>query len=149
VNEQMPFYVTTAVVEAIASRPVRLQEASVLVLGAAFKKNVDDTRHAPARSVVRLLREKGIEHLQYADPHVDRLRVKTDQGSFDVPRVEVTPQTLAEQDVAVLVTDHEAFPYATIREHAPMVVDARNGFEDGATAENVWLLGNGAPEPGA
>ena len=149
VNEQMPFYVTTAVVEAIANRPVRLQDASVLVLGAAFKKNVDDTRHAPARSVVRLLREKGIEHLQYADPHVDCLCVETEHGPFEVPRVEVTPQTLAEQDVAVLVTDHEAFPYATIREHAPMVVDARNGFEDGARAENVWLLGDGAPEPDA
>jgi UDP-N-acetyl-D-glucosamine dehydrogenase len=145
----MPFYVTTAVVEAIAKRPVRLQDASVLVLGAAFKKNVDDTRHAPARSIVRLLREKGIEHLQYADPHVDCLCVETGHGPFEVPRVEVTPQTLAEQDVAVLVTDHEAFPYATIREHAPMVVDARNGFEDGARAENVWLLGDGAPEPDA
>ena len=62
--------------EAIAGQPVRLGEAKVLVLGVAFKKNVDDTRHAPAHTVIRLLREKGIEHIRYADPHVERFAVE-------------------------------------------------------------------------
>lgn len=144
VNEQMPFYVANAVVEAIAKQPVRLQDANVLVLGTAFKKNVDDTRHAPARTVVRLLREKGIEQIRFADPHVESFCVDTGQGAMEVPRVELTDEGLDAHDVAVLVTDHDDFPYDTIRERVPTIIDARNGFEDGAEAENVWLLGGGA-----
>ncbi len=144
VNEQMPFYVTNAVVEAIAEQPVRLQDAAVLVLGAAFKGNVEDTRHAPARAVIRLLREKGIEQIRFADPHVEEFRVDAGEaGAVEVPRVNVTEETLGAHDVAVLLTDHDDFPYEAISEHVSAVIDARNGFEDGADEENVWLLGGG------
>jgi UDP-N-acetyl-D-glucosamine dehydrogenase len=144
VNERMPFYVADAVVEAIAEQPVRLQDASVLVLGVAFKKNVDDTRHAPARTVIRLLREKGIEQIRFADPHVERLSVDTETGgSVEVPRVDVTEEVLEAHDVAVLLTDHDDFPYETISNHLPTIIDARNGFEDVREEENVWLLGGG------
>lgn len=144
VNEQMPFYVANAVVEAIAEQPVRLQDAKVLVLGVAFKKNVDDTRHAPARTVIRLLREKGIEQICFADPHVEALNVDTEQdGSVEVPRVDVTEKVLEAHNVAVLLTDHDDFPYKTISNRLPTVIDARNGFEDVADEENVWLLGGG------
>jgi UDP-N-acetyl-D-glucosamine dehydrogenase len=131
-------------VEAIAEQPVRLQDASVLVLGVAFKKNVDDTRHAPARTVIRLLREKGIEQIRFADPHVERLSVDTETGgSVEVPRVDVTEEVLEAHDVAVLLTDHDDFPYETISNHLPTIIDARNGFEDVREEENVWLLGGG------
>ncbi|WP_118837977.1 nucleotide sugar dehydrogenase [Salinibacter ruber] len=144
VNEQMPFYVTNAVVEAIAEQPVRLQDAAVLVLGAAFKGNVEDTRHAPARAVIRLLREKGIEQIRFADPQVEEFRVDAGEaGAVEVPRVDVTEETLGAHDVAVLLTDHDDFPYEAISEHVSAVIDARNGFEDGADKENVWLLGGG------
>jgi UDP-N-acetyl-D-glucosamine dehydrogenase len=144
VNEQMPFYVANAVVEAIAEQPTRLQDAEVLVLGVAFKKNVDDTRHAPARTVIRLLREKGIENIRFADPHVDEFRVDTKNGdAFDVPRVEVTEEVLESHDVAVLLTDHNDLPYEMISDRLPTIIDARNGIEDAADKENVWLLGGG------
>ncbi len=144
VNEQMPFYVADAVVEAIAEQPTRLQDAKVLVLGVAFKKNVDDTRHSPARTVTRLLREKGIEQIRFADPHVEKLSVDTKKGdSIEVPRVEVTEDVLEDHDVAVLLTDHDDFPYETISNHATAIIDARNGFEDAADENNVWLLGGG------
>jgi UDP-N-acetyl-D-glucosamine dehydrogenase len=123
---------------------VRLQDANVLVLGVAFKRNVDDTRHAPARTVIRLLREKGIEQLRFADPHVEKLSVDTREGeSVEVPRVEVTEEVLESHDVAVLLTDHDDFPYETISNHLPTIIDARNGFEDATDKENVWLLGGG------
>ena len=144
VNEQMPFYVANAVVEAIAEQPVRLQNANVLVLGVAFKRNVDDTRHAPARTVLRLLREKGIEQIRFADPHVETLSVDTEEcGTIEVSRVDVTEEVLEEHDVAVLLTDHDAFPYEIISDHLPTIIDARNGFKDAADKENVWLLGGG------
>ena len=144
VNEQMPFYVANAVVEAIAKQPICLQDAKVLVLGVAFKKNVDDTRHAPARKVIRLLREKAIDKIRFADPHVEEFRVDTKDGRrADVPRVEVTKETLEDHDVAVLLTDHDDFPYETISNSLPTIIDARNGFGDAAEKENVWLLGDG------
>lgn len=144
VNEQMPFYVVNAVVEAIAEQPVRLQDAKVLVLGVAFKKDVDDTRHAPARTVIRLLREKGIEKIHFADPHVDEFQVETKNGeTLNVPRVEVTEEVLGSHDVAVLLTGHDDFPYETISAHLPTIIDARNGFENAEEEENVWLLGGG------
>jgi len=130
VNEQMPFYVASAVVEAIAGQPVRLREAKVLVLGVAFKKNVDDTRHAPAHTVIQLLREKGIEHIRYADPHVERFAVESGQeGPVEVPRVGCTAEALSEHDVVVLLTDHDAFEYERIARHARSIVDTRNGMK--------------------
>ena len=144
VNEQMPFYVANAVVEAIAKKPVCLQDAEVLLLGVAFKKNVDDTRHTPARTVTRLLREKGIEQIRFADPHVDEFRVDTKNGGMcDVPQVGVTEEILRSHDVVVLLTDHDDFPYETISDHVSTIIDARNGFGDAADKENVWLLGGG------
>ena len=68
---------------------------------------------------------------------------ETSAGSVEVPRVDVTEDTLKAHDVAVLLTDHDDFPYEAISAHVSAVVDARNGFENGADKENVWLLGGG------
>jgi UDP-N-acetyl-D-glucosamine dehydrogenase len=151
VNEQMPFYVVNAVVEAIAKQPVRLEEARVLVLGVAFKKNVDDTRHAPAHTVIRLLRERGVEDIRYADPHVERFAVEAGSGeAVEVPRVECTEEELAASDVAVLLTDHDAFPYDQVAEHAPAIIDTRNGMGEKLDGRDMsWLLGGGQEKCGA
>jgi UDP-N-acetyl-D-glucosamine dehydrogenase len=147
VNEEMPFYVVNAVVEAIADQPIRLTEANVLVLGVAFKKNVDDTRHSPAHTVIRLLREKGIEHICFADPHVEEFCIDSkDGGEVDIPRVNLTEETLLDYDVAVLLTDHADFPYDSISQYLPTIVDARNGFESAADKQGIWLLGGGMTE---
>ena len=152
VNEQMPFYVTTAVVEAIASRPVRLQEASVLVLGVAYKKNVSDTRHSPAARIIQQLWDKDIGHVCYHDPHVPTYSIDDRDGaSTHVPTVDsLTPEALQACDVAVLVTDHDAYDGATIVQHAPHVIDTRNALA-GVTAphlrQKITLLGEGVGQP--
>ena len=144
INEYMPFYVADAVVKAIAEQPVRLSEAKVLILGVAFKKNVDDTRHSPAETVIRLLRERGLTNISFADPMVESYSVATREGRIDIPRTEITEEVLQSHDVAVLVTDHDVFPYDRIAAHAPAIVDARNGFADReGERDNLWLLGGG------
>lgn len=147
VNEEMPHYVANAVVRAIADRPVRLSDAKVLALGVAFKRNVDDTRHSPAHTVIRLLREKGVDDISFADPHVDRFEVATKRnGSFNVPRVELTKEALERCDVAVILTDHSAFPYDLITQHAPAIVDTRNALDDvPCDSDKIYLLGGGGP----
>lgn len=145
INEDMPFYVTNAVVEAIAERPVRLQDARVLILGVAFKKNVDDTRRSPAYPVVRLLHERGVDRIQFADPHVDRFQVPLQNDeTVDLPQAELSEETLEEFDVAVLLTDHDDLPYSRIAEHVPAIIDTRNGFsEDQKDRDDIWVLGGG------
>jgi UDP-N-acetyl-D-glucosamine dehydrogenase len=145
VNEEMPFYVTEAVVRAVARQPVRLEDAKVLVLGVAFKRDVDDTRHSPAETVVKLLRAKGIEHVRYADPHVPRFEAPTRHGVWqEVQPVDLSPETLAAHDVTVILTDHSAFPYGTIAEHARAIVDTRNAMKHVPhNRDKIAVLGGG------
>ena len=145
VNEAMPFYVVDAVVRAISHQPVRLSDAKVLVLGVAFKKNVDDTRHSPAHTVVKLLRDQGVETIRYSDPHVSSFQAESPhEDAIPVERVEVTEEVLAEHDVAVVLTDHDAFPYQRIAKHAPAIVDARNALEHiPHNRDKIYLLGGG------
>jgi UDP-N-acetyl-D-glucosamine dehydrogenase len=145
INEEMPFYVADAVVRAIAQRPVRLSDAKVLVLGVAFKKNVDDTRHSPAHSVIQLLQERGVDQIRYCDPHVPSFTASTVNGDpIPLERLELTSETLQDHDVAVILTDHDAFPYGKIVEHAPLVVDTRNALDHiPHSRDKVVLLGGG------
>jgi len=147
INEDMPYHICQSVVEAIANQSVSLDEATVLVLGVAFKANVDDTRRSPARAVVQLLNDKGVGTLQYHDPHVDGFSVDDKSGhSIDLTSVTLTPETLQSCDVAVVATGHDAFNPDLIAEHAPAVVDARNALEsveDPSLREKIYLLGEG------
>jgi UDP-N-acetyl-D-glucosamine dehydrogenase len=146
INEGMPFYVVESVVEAIARRPVQLSDAGVLVLGVAFKSNVDDTRHSPAETIIKLLREKGIETIRYHDPHVPSFEVSEDGESVEIPSVELTPEVLQAHDATVIVTDHDAFDSHLVAEHAPAIVDTRNALDDVTDPElreKIALLGSG------
>lgn len=146
-NEEMPFYVADAVVRAVARQPVRLEDARVLILGAAFKKDVDDVRHSPALKVMELLRAQGVSNLSYSDPHVPRLRVPSAGAAapVELTSVALDAETLRACDVVVLLTDHRAFPYALIAEHARVILDTRNGFGHVPHGrEKVVLLGSGA-----
>lgn len=145
VNEDMPYHVAHAVVDAVARQPVALRDARVLVLGAAFKKNVDDTRHAPTRRVIALLREKGIQHIQYSDPHVSAFEVEVPgQEPLAMESVELTEEALQDHHVTVILTDHDAFPYERIARHARLVVDTRNALGHVPhDREKVLLLGGG------
>jgi UDP-N-acetyl-D-glucosamine dehydrogenase len=147
VNESMPYYAIEAVVEAIAKQPVRLTEAEVLVLGVAYKGNVNDTRHSPADRVIRLLKQKGIEEVCYHDPHVPAYSVEDQNGNaISVPAVECTPEVLQGCDVAIIVTDHDAYDAEMIARHAPRIVDTRNALdaiEDSELRQKIALLGGG------
>ncbi|MFB6280246.1 MAG: nucleotide sugar dehydrogenase [Salinibacter sp.] len=131
VNEDMPFHVCQSVTEAIAQQPVALRDATVLILGVAFKANVDDTRHSPAGTIIRLLQEKGVGTIGYHDPHVESYSVPGSNGdAIDVPSVALTPEALQSCDVAVITTGHDAFDAEMIAEHAPHIVDTRNALAD-------------------
>ncbi|MGY2847603.1 UDP-N-acetyl-D-glucosamine dehydrogenase [Bradyrhizobium sp. USDA 4509] len=131
VNAAMPDYVITKVVTALNRVRKSLNGASVLVLGIAYKKNVDDMRESPAVVLMEKLQDLGAK-IAYSDPHVavfPRLRHHT---YFDLSSVSLTPDTIASFDCIVLATDHDRFDYAMIRDHASIIVDTRGKYLDAA-----------------
>jgi UDP-N-acetyl-D-glucosamine dehydrogenase len=111
---------------ALAAGGKRLVGAKVLILGAAYKKNIDDCRESPALEILEMLLERGAQ-VSFSDPHVARLHPGR-AHQFTQESVRLTPQTLAGFDLAVLVTDHDDFDYALILKHAKAIVDTRNAF---------------------
>jgi UDP-N-acetyl-D-glucosamine dehydrogenase len=126
INSEMPAFVVQKVADCLNDhgKPVRGMRA--LVLGVAYKKNIDDLRESPAMDVIRLLQEKGAQ-VSYHDPFCP---VIVDDGHTPVQglplrSVELTDRVLEEADVVVVVTDHSAVDYARVAEKAKLVVDTR------------------------
>ncbi len=124
INSAMPEFVVASVADALNQRKLCLREARILVLGIAYKKDVEDLRESPALRILDLLLARGAR-VDYHDPHIPRLH-KTRHYDFGLCSVELTPERLAEYDAVVIVTDHSAYDYALIVRHARLVVDTRN-----------------------
>lgn len=124
INSAMPEYVVTALAEALNRRKQCLQDANILVLGVAYKRDVDDLRESPALRIIELLQARGAR-VDYHDPFFPHLP-KTRHYDFALSAVEPTPQALARYDAVMIVTDHSSYDYATIARHARLVIDTRN-----------------------
>ena len=126
VNSAMPDYVVGKLVDGLNTQRKALNGSRVLVLGVAYKKNVDDMRESPSAVIMELIQQRGGE-VAYSDPHVPvfpRMR----RHSFDLRSVELTAETLAAFDAVLVATNHDAFDYALIREHARLIVDTRGVY---------------------
>jgi UDP-N-acetyl-D-glucosamine dehydrogenase len=127
VNSSMPAWVVSKIGDALNENGKAVRGSKVLLLGLAYKKNVDDSRESPAAEIMELLRAKGAV-LAYHDPHVPvfpRMR----EHKFDLSSVALDENALALADCVVLVTDHDAFDYELIARHAALLVDCRGRFQ--------------------
>ena len=124
VNTDMPRWVLQRCMEALNEQGKALRGAKVLILGMAYKKDVDDVRESPALVLWDLLQAKGAQ-VSYHDPHVPRVgsgrHYHVEQDS-----VPLTPERLRQSDLVLIVTDHTAVDYGLVVQHAPLVVDSRN-----------------------
>ncbi|MDP3960823.1 MAG: nucleotide sugar dehydrogenase [Pseudorhodobacter sp.] len=130
VNRAMPEYVFSKLVKALNDRKKALNGARVLVLGIAYKKNVDDMRESPSVEIMELISAAGAD-LSYSDPHV-LVFPKMREHSFDLSSVTLSPAIVAGFDAVVLATDHAKFDYAMIRANASLIVDSRGVYRDAA-----------------
>jgi UDP-N-acetyl-D-glucosamine dehydrogenase len=121
VNSAMPEHVVEVISRALNDRRKSVRGSRVLVLGVAYKRDIDDLRESPSLEVIRHLRERGAS-VRVCDPHVSRFRI----GKEEFRPVKPTPRELRGSDAAVIITDHSAFDYRSIVRHAPLVVDTRN-----------------------
>lgn len=133
INAAMPEYVVGKLSKALNERYKSLKGSKILVLGIAYKKNIDDMRESPSVMVMELLRDAGAE-ISYHDPHVP-IFPKMRDHSFDLSSVAVTPESLRSYDAVVLTTDHTNIDYDMIAAHAPLILDSRGVYRD--PADNI------------
>jgi UDP-N-acetyl-D-glucosamine dehydrogenase len=126
INTAMPYYVVERTVAALNDQGVALRGARILLLGMAYKADVDDLRESPSLKLIRLLTDRGAA-VDYADPHIPAVE-PTREYDFTMESVPVTAETLAAYDCVLIATAHKAFDYPLIGEHARLVVDTRNAM---------------------
>jgi len=126
INRGMPEWVISKVTDALNDRGKSIKGCKALVLGIAYKKNVDDMRESPAVELMELLQAKGAA-VSYSDPHVP-VFPKMRKHYFDLSSVPLTAETIAGFDFLLLATNHDAFDYTLIKKHARLIVDTRGVY---------------------
>jgi UDP-N-acetyl-D-glucosamine dehydrogenase len=122
-NTEMPLFWVRKLSEALNAQGKAVQGASVLVLGVAYKRDIEDIRESPALDIIRLLEGQGAR-VSYFDPHVPRFR----EDGREFRSVELTPEAVTAADCVMVVTDHTAVDYRMIKRHARLIVDTRNAI---------------------
>ncbi len=123
VNESMPYYVVKRLMEVLNAHGKALSRSKVLLLGVAYKRDIDDMRESPAIRIVELIADRSGE-VVYHDPHVPRFKA----GGLTLESQELTPELLGSTDVVVVVTDHTGVDYDMVAKHASLVLDTRNAM---------------------
>jgi UDP-N-acetyl-D-glucosamine dehydrogenase len=129
VNTAMPAFVVGKVADALNERGKPVRASKIALLGMAYKKDVDDPRESPGFEVMDLLLRKGAE-VTYNDPHIPRLPPMRHYPHLNMVSRPLTPEYLRAQDCVLIVTDHSAYDWPWVVEHAPLVIDTRNATRD-------------------
>jgi UDP-N-acetyl-D-glucosamine dehydrogenase len=139
VNGAMPHHVVDKVADALNSHSKSVRGSNVLVLGVAYKRDIDDVRESPALDVMAVLAQKGAK-ISYYDPYIPSVPARDWPGGFDLRSIEkLTPEILRGSDCAVIITDHKVFDYDAVTRHARLIVDSRNAIK--SAHPHVFKLG--------
>jgi UDP-N-acetyl-D-glucosamine dehydrogenase len=136
INSEMPVFVVDKVREALNQHRKAVNGASVLVLGVAYKKDIEDVRESPALDVIRLLDADGAT-VSYHDPFVPELN----EDGLHLESIELTDRALADADAVVIITDHTAFDYQRVVEESSVLIDARHAApRTGEGLRTGWIV---------
>jgi UDP-N-acetyl-D-glucosamine dehydrogenase len=124
INTHMPYFVVEKVIAALSMNKKTIQSSRVLVLGLAYKKDIDDTRESPSLKIIELLMEQGA-HVDFNDPYIPKTK-KMRMYDLKKTSVPLTEKALKSYDCVVISTDHSSYDYEFILKHASLVVDTRN-----------------------
>lgn len=133
VNTNMPYWVVTKTMDVLNSHQKSVNGSKILILGVAYKKDIDDMRETPALRLIEILREKGA-HLDYYDPYIPKLPA-TRKYQYDMSSIELSADTIKSYDAIIVVTDHTDVDYKLIQDHAQVIIDSRNVY--GGNGHNV------------
>jgi UDP-N-acetyl-D-glucosamine dehydrogenase len=138
INTQMPYHVVNGLMHLLNDRGRAMNGSKILVLGVAYKKNVDDDRESPSLKIIELLKEEGAV-VDYNDPFIPVMK-KTRHFDHGMTSVELTADRLAEHDAVLVLTDHDAYDWDFVCKHARLVVDTRNATKRVTTRDNIRKL---------
>jgi UDP-N-acetyl-D-glucosamine dehydrogenase len=146
INSSMPAYVVAKVAHALNEDRKAVNGSRALVIGVAYKRDIDDVRESPALDVIRLLEADGA-HVVYHDPYIPTVR----EDGHEWSSVDLTDEEIARADVVVIVTDHQVIDYQRLADQASLIVDSRNAMArlPQMQARIVSLSTAGRPEMGA
>ena len=130
INTGMPRYVVSKVQDALNDRGLPLNGSDILVIGAAYKPNVDDIRESPALDIVGLLRQKGAK-VSYHDPYIPKIF----HDDWELESVPDLAESAQSTDCAVIVTDHAVYDYENIFQQTPLIVDTRNALGEAGRSD--------------
>ena len=135
VNSGMPRWVLNKITKALNQREKAIKNSKILILGVAYKCDVDDMRESPSLEIMELLQERGAS-LSYSDPHVPVIP-KMRHHHFEMNSIELTADSISQFDCVVLATAHHRFDYSMIAEHAQLIVDTRAAFRSFKNNVNI------------
>jgi UDP-N-acetyl-D-glucosamine dehydrogenase len=142
INSEMPHYVVDKVQDALNQQGKAVRGSKILILGMAYKRDIDDVRESPALDVMRMLLRKGAD-VSFHDPYVSEVR---DNGEIYCS-TPLTERGLTDCDCVVITTDHEVIDYEFVVRNAPLVVDTRNATRNLSSDNVVGLSGPLHPAP--
>jgi len=124
INSYMPYYVAQKTIDALNKEGKSIKGARILILGVAYKRDVDDLRESPALALIDILTEKGAE-VDYNDPYIPEL-LKTKKYNFAKRSIPLNEKNLSKYDCVIIVTDHSVYDPGFIVKHANLIIDTRN-----------------------
>ncbi|MFB0506224.1 MAG: nucleotide sugar dehydrogenase [Thermodesulfobacteriota bacterium] len=124
INVSMPYYVVSKAIDALNAKGKSIKGARILILGVAYKRDIDDIRESPALAVMKLLQDRGAK-ITYNDPHVPELHPMR-KYNFTMSSKPLTEELLREAELVLIITDHSQYDYRWIVNNASLVVDTRN-----------------------
>ena len=125
INTNMPRYVVSRIMDAMNERGMLLKGSKILVLGTAYKPDIDDVRESPALDVIGLLKQKGA-YVEYHDPYIPHIHHEYDDWQMD--SVTDLMNAVKASDAVVIITNHKAYDYPSIVEASKFVFDSRNAL---------------------
>ena len=127
INSAMPSYVVSKVTDALNTVGKSISGSKILILGLAYKKNIDDLRESPSLELIELLLEKGA-HVDYSDPFIAETH-KTRKNNFNMKSISINKESLNSFNLAILATDHDDFDYKLIEKESKLIIDTRGKFK--------------------
>ncbi len=128
INTQLPYYVIEKTIEGLSQQNKSLGNAKVLILGVAYKKDVDDQRESPSLKIINLLQKRRVK-VDYNDPYVPQLSEYREYPNLKLKSVPLSEKKLKEYDAVIVATDHSDYDFEWIAAHSNLIIDTRNAVK--------------------
>lgn len=126
-NEKVVDFLKNKILKILKSKNIKKTYAKILILGVAYKKNVDDLRESASLKLIKKLLSNNIKNVEWADPHIKKF-ISTRQLKFRKKNIEITAKKLKIFDIVILMTDHDKFNYEMIYNNSKIIIDCRGRY---------------------